>query len=585
MTHYKWAVASDILQEVVILLVTLFCGFTFLSSERLFGTRQGAKPSKKQPTKRGTSPPATSGTRQAGSNAAAAGREASSAAAGHVRLARDACDVSPLQQHYVQQQQQHAVQQQLPPLTKLSATARHVDEIVQRSNSTRSPEEGLALYADMSAKGMLRDVKDWTEEELGRHTVLDFFNAVIKSASLTCQPGLAVKVMEDMDDMGIHVPLELYDTTIRILAGKKHFRGAIAVYDRMAAKNVEPTGVMLSCLTSFAAELGEWSRMLEFFDKLSNIETPSIRAYMTVLRAHAKRGDWMNSKLVFQDMQRRNVHMDSLVLNAVLSTGVTLDHIEDAEELFEAAVRINPNLGDIVSYNTLLKGYAKRHDALRAQRLLVRMQELEVRPNAISFNTTIDAAVRSSRCDDAWALLEQMKSSGVEPDKFTCSILVKSFYENRGTTAKQVHMVLDMALKVHGDLPLLGNLYRGILEAASKMRDIALLQRVFAQMKRQGVQASLVEAPGPVGPTRRQRGLQGRAFRAGPVLRTPLHMCADSLRFNDALELLETGLSLGIVAPSESVEYVLQAAARQSSDSRSQAYDRILALADKHGLR
>eukprot|EP00747_Dinoflagellata_sp_TGD_P110797 gnl/TRDRNA2_/TRDRNA2_171065_c0_seq6.p1 gnl/TRDRNA2_/TRDRNA2_171065_c0~~gnl/TRDRNA2_/TRDRNA2_171065_c0_seq6.p1 ORF type:complete len:576 (+),score=121.19 gnl/TRDRNA2_/TRDRNA2_171065_c0_seq6:117-1844(+) len=563
MSHYQWAFASEVLHEAVILLVTLFCGYTFLGPGRLFG----AKPSKKQLSKR-TSPPATPGSRQAGSKAAAAGREASSAVVGHGRVASEARDMS------LQQPSRHEPG---------SPTSRLIDGVVQCS--TRNPEDALVIYAEMRATGMLKDVSTWTTEELGRHSSMDFFSAVIKSASLILKPGLAVKVMDDMEAAGMQVPLEVYDAAIRILAGKKQFRGAIAVHDRMAARAVEPTVVMLSCLTSFAAELGEWSRMLEFFDKLSNIETPSIRAYMTVLRAHAKRGDWMNSKLVFQDMQRRNVHMDSLVLNAVLSTGVTLDHIEDAEELFEAAVRINPNLGDIVSYNTLLKGYAKRHDALRAQRLLVRMQELEVRPNAISFNTTIDAAVRSSRCDDAWALLEQMKSSGVEPDKFTCSILVKSFYENRGTTAKQVHMVLDMALKVHGDLPLLGNLYRGILEAASKMRDIALLQRVFAQMKRQGVQASLVEAPGPVGPTRRQRGLQGRAFRAGPVLRTPLHMCADSLRFNDALELLETGLSLGIVAPSESVEYVLQAAARQSSDSRSQAYDRILALADKHGLR
>eukprot|EP00747_Dinoflagellata_sp_TGD_P182008 gnl/TRDRNA2_/TRDRNA2_36069_c0_seq1.p1 gnl/TRDRNA2_/TRDRNA2_36069_c0~~gnl/TRDRNA2_/TRDRNA2_36069_c0_seq1.p1 ORF type:complete len:601 (-),score=133.40 gnl/TRDRNA2_/TRDRNA2_36069_c0_seq1:196-1998(-) len=470
-----------------------------------------------------------------------------------------------------QQQQQHrriALQQQCGTRQALvhpqGSVARFVEDIVQRAITSRSPEDVLAMFNEMHSRGKMQNIEAWTAEELGSHTKLEFFSAVVKCAALTAQPALVIEIFDDMEAAGVRAPLELYDNVIRILSGKKHFGGAIAVYDRMLTQGIKPTTIMLSCLVSFAAELSDWNRMMSFFEELGAIETPSIRTYMTVLRAHAKRGDWAGTRKAFEDMHRRQVNVDTLVLNAILSTGVMLDEIEQAEAVFQEAIEVDPSLGDVVSYNTLLKGYAKRHDATNAQRTLERMQEAGVSPNTISFNTAIDAAVRSSRIAEAWSFLEDMQQMGLHPDKFTCSILAKSFYDLHGTTTSQVYTVLDMAREVYGDPPLLGNLFRGILEAASRLQDFQLLRRVLVQMAEQRVSANLLEAPGPVGPTRRQRGLQGRSFRAGPLLRLPIVQCAEEDRFEDGLSLLSSSLSVGIVPPPEAISALLQAAARCS---------------------
>merc|ERR1719498_1310024 len=111
-------------------------------------------------------------------------------------------------------------------------------------------------------------------------------------------------------------------------AGQKHYTLALNMYDRLVADGLEPSAVTCSCLISFAAEIGELDRAAAFFQKLSSLATPSIRAYMTMLRVHAKRQDWKASLATFRSMQARGVRLDSLVLNVILATGVAADQLE-----------------------------------------------------------------------------------------------------------------------------------------------------------------------------------------------------------------------------------------------------------------
>merc|ERR1719272_854116 len=132
-----------------------------------------------------------------------------------------------------------------------------------------------------------------------------------------------------------------------------------------------------------------------------------------------------------------------------------------------------------------MKGYAQSGNPGQALGLLEAMSARGMRPNAITFNTAIDAAVRGAKTDDAWRVLGQMRAAGISPDKFTCSILMKGL--SSGATSEQISMVLEMMQRVRGDTVLLGNLFRGVLEAAAKLRGTPLLMRIFAQMRTQRV--------------------------------------------------------------------------------------------------
>merc|ERR1719198_1070501 len=115
------------------------------------------------------------------------------------------------------------------------------------------------------------------------------------------------------------------------------------------------------------------------------------------------------------------------------------------------------------------------------------MCKSSVKPNAITFNTAMDAAVRSSRISDAWSVLARMCEAGLAPDKFTCTTLMKGL--QNGATSEQLTMILDLLrnVKAQCDSTLCGFLFRNVIEATAQVNDPVLTARAVAQMREQRV--------------------------------------------------------------------------------------------------
>merc|ERR1719262_961615 len=120
-------------------------------------------------------------------------------------------------------------------------------------------------------------------------------------------------------------------------------------------------------------------------------------------------------------------------------------------------------------------------------KLLDDMWQAGVRPNAITFNTVMDAAVRSSRIADAWRVLSQMCEAGLAPDKFTCTTLMKGL--QNGATSEQLTMILDLLRNVTAecDAMLCSFLFRNVIETAAQVNAPALTTRAISQMREQRV--------------------------------------------------------------------------------------------------
>merc|ERR1719498_813782 len=129
-------------------------------------------------------------------------------------------------------------------------------------------------------------------------------------------------------------------------------------------------------------------------------------------------------------------------------------------------------------------GLAQKKDINNAITLLDEMSQTQVKPNAITYNTVMDAAVRSSQVSEAWRVLTRMRDAGVSPDKFTCTTLMKKSLQSEAT-AEQLVMILDLLRNVRAecDSDLWANLFRNIIEIALRLKDSALTGRVVAQMR------------------------------------------------------------------------------------------------------
>merc|ERR1719401_2044332 len=110
---------------------------------------------------------------------------------------------------------------------------------------------------------------------------------------------------------------------------------------------------------------------------------------MTMLRVHAKRQNWPGSVALLNEMRKRGVRPDSLALNFVLGTCVAADQVEAACTLLEEVDAEEPPMSDVVSHNTLIKGFAQRGDVKSATQAIQGMLRRGLVPNSITFNTTM----------------------------------------------------------------------------------------------------------------------------------------------------------------------------------------------------
>mmetsp|Transcript_7384 Transcript_7384/g.16178 ORF Transcript_7384/g.16178 Transcript_7384/m.16178 type:complete len:548 (-) Transcript_7384:130-1773(-) len=300
---------------------------------------------------------------------------------------------------------------------------------------------------------------------------IDFYSSLLQSAIRTGKHQHVDDLFQDMSHQGVARTLHLYEDTMKCLAGQKQHHMALGLYDRLAADGLSPSSVTYSCLSSFALEVGQVKRSIFYFKQLALMTTPSIRAYMTVLRAYAKCQDWPSSLAVLRDMQKRGVKVDALVLNVILATGVAADRLEGVEGLLLEFEEQKPSVQDTVSYNTLLKGYAQKAHFCKAETLIGRMMSKGIPPNAITYNTLMDAAVRGLRVAEAWRILSEMRDAGLRPDKFTCSILVKGLH--KGCSMDQIRSCMDLVREVgpECDYALQRSLYQAMIEAASSLEN------------------------------------------------------------------------------------------------------------------
>lgn len=366
-----------------------------------------------------------------------------------------------------------------------AALTRKLTSIIECADK-RQCGEAVSIYAQMKKDGETLAIKNLAKTVKKRP--VDIYAALLQCAGNLGRPDLVETVLDDVNAAGIQRPTNFYETTMKVLAAKKCYKGALAVYARMEADGLEATPVTLSCLISFAVELGESDRAICFFERLAASSTPTIRAYMTILRVYSKKRDWAKSLAIVRDMQRLGVPIDNLIINIVLSTGVSARELQATKALLDEFAQIK--LADAVSYNTVLNGFAKQKNADQALTLLAEMCAAGLQPNTISFNTVIDAAIRCERDADAWRVLALMINTKVYPDKFTCNTLMKGF--QTGATAEKLTAILDILkeVAVNKDAAYLGVLFRDVIEAIVQVNDPALTAKAISQMREQQVMQS-----------------------------------------------------------------------------------------------
>jgi len=85
----------------------------------------------------------------------------------------------------------------------------------------------------------------------------------------------------------------------------------------------------------------------------------------------------------------------------------------------------------VINYNIRIKEQLQTGDFKGARDIIEAMRAAGMKPNIVTFNELLDAAVEADPPRDIWEIVSEMKACGLKPNNITCSILLKSVQSGR----------------------------------------------------------------------------------------------------------------------------------------------------------
>ncbi|KAF8514214.1 hypothetical protein BU17DRAFT_52737 [Hysterangium stoloniferum] len=116
--------------------------------------------------------------------------------------------------------------------------------------------------------------------------------------------------------------------------------------------------------------------------------------------------------------------IDIISFNAVLSAAVQLGDLQRAVGIYKAApdFKVTPT---VETYNILLSGCVEARHQQLGDKLLSEMRDLQLLPNAKTFEEIIALYLTQDTYEEAFFYLEEMKSHGFQPARRVYSMLIK----------------------------------------------------------------------------------------------------------------------------------------------------------------
>jgi pentatricopeptide repeat protein len=345
---------------------------------------------------------------------------------------------------------------------------------------------------------------------------------------------------------------------------------------------------MYISLLNVAMNCNDLNKAIFFFDEAAKGAQPAMRTVMTLLRVHCHHKDWRGAVQLLERVERMGTAPDNIVLNTVLGLCISVGELDLAEEL----VCRWKDVSDVISCNIILKGCAQHGELAKAEALLRRMVSSGPVPNLISYNTVMDTAVRCMQAVDVeksggrsisshhqvdvpqindpaiiaikrrpWELLEELLSRGLEPDRYTCSTLVKGMHL-AGCSTSDIDKAVDLLRRIGSttlQMPgagsnnsygcnarLLEVLFNTLLDACISVRDLVRLANIFDMMQEFKVSLSavtygtLIKAFGQAGRIGRCHEVWGDLWRSGITPTIVTYGCyIDACIRNDELDTAE----------------------------------------------
>lgn len=202
---------------------------------------------------------------------------------------------------------------------------------------------------------------------------------------------------------------------------------------------------------------------------------------VTTIKAYVKNKDLPSATATFNRLKKNGVVMRPQVYNCFLDACVQCNDIEASLLLFEEMKQLG--FVDVVSYNTLLKGYLAAGRMTDARDLVQQMSSRGLSANKVTYNELLNAKVAARDRVGMWRIVEEMLSAGLKANLITCSILLKSLTQH--SAESDLARVLKLINSV--EEPIDEVLFSSIIEACIRIKKLETLSDFIEHYKTKGL--------------------------------------------------------------------------------------------------
>jgi len=296
----------------------------------------------------------------------------------------------------------------------------------------------------------------------------------------------ALRIFKDARDCGLTISEKLVTSVVKICASRSLFHDCLAIYDYVAEDpSFELTErTAWSSLLYCALEANQNKRCLEFFEKLKQYGMPSAKDFGAMVRVAQSDRDWQLALRLLRSLPERGVENTAHIHNSVLSICVEQGELEEAFKLLKEMERKGNGTADTITYNVLMKGYAKAGDIERCTQTYERMRQHGAKASSVTQGILLDGVISGSEPNNVGRIFDLILRDGCQMNTVLCTTLIKGF-TRAGEMARAMD-VYDMMKKDSNTLPDMVT-YATLIKGNCDTNRLDLALKLLEEMQQAGL--------------------------------------------------------------------------------------------------
>ncbi|KAF4653913.1 hypothetical protein FOL47_010233 [Perkinsus chesapeaki] len=314
--------------------------------------------------------------------------------------------------------------------------------------------------------------------------IVQFFNGCLSSKNAVLALETYAKYKEEkMPRADPAINLQVVDKVVKVLAVKEQWEEICAIYvGDMRPLNLIPDSALCSLILSAAVRAGHHDLANALY-KMYPSDDGDVGKQMAMIRSYGLQGDLASAVNLFHSLKADAGSQQvpsSLVYNCLLDAAVLCGDMNVVREVFDE-MRGAGKL-DVVSFNTVMKGYLKQGNMKQARRIMRDMHKAGLAPNLITYNELLHTLVQNKDRKGIWEVVDEMKRNRLPPNNVTCSILLKALTSH--SHSSDVVRTMELVERMRGDMDEV--LFSSVIEACIRIGKLDILSHKLQQYTMEG---------------------------------------------------------------------------------------------------